>query len=128
MLAEHDRHEHRIYLDDRGDEYAIVDAVDYQWAIQWRWNAKRDPNGKVYARRAISETVGGQRLSTKTLYLHIEIMKRKKKRRPSKHHLVADHRNGKSLDCRRSNLRWATYQQNNRNLYGVAAVQEVLAL
>lgn len=110
--------EHRIYLDDRGAEYAIVDPIDYQWAVQWRWNALRDKSGNVYARRAVSETVGGVRLRTSTAYLHVEIQKRTKKQRPSRFHVLVDHRNGKSLDCRRSNLRWATPSMNTRNQWG----------
>ena len=124
----HDQHEHRIYLDNTGELYAGVDFEDYQWAIQWRWCAKRDPNGKIYARRAVSTYRGGERAGSATVYLAIEIMKRAKKRRKSALQILVDHRNGRSLDCCRSNLRWASYQQNNWNLFGRLVEQEVLAL
>lgn len=115
-----DNHEHRVYLDNTGELYAVIDKEDYQWAVQWRWCAKRDPNGKVYARRAVGENANGQRLRTRTIYLHIEIMKRAKKRKRFPQQCLVDHRNGRSLDCRRVNLRWASYQQNNWNLFGRA--------
>lgn len=121
-------HEHRIYLDDTLEVYAIVDEIDYAWAVQWRWCAKRDPNGKVYARRAQGVNRGGKRLKTFTVYLHVEIMKRMRKRRKSKMQVLVDHRNGRSLDCRRDNLRHATYQQNNANLFGIHYHQAELGI
>lgn len=116
-----DDHEYRIYLDDRGELYAIVDREDYEWAIRWRWCAKRDPCGAIYARRAVGENVKGVgRVRTFTEYLHVAIHKRTKKRRPSRFHVLVDHRNGKSLDCRRKNLRWATNSMNQKNRWGHA--------
>ena len=108
-------HEHRIYLDDREAEWAIVDQDDYAYFSRWRWNMKRGRTN--YARRAI-----GNGAKKKTLYLHVEIMKRWKNP-PSEKHCTVDHRNGNSLDCRKKNLRWATIQQNNRNVNGVEARQ-----
>lgn len=123
-----DTHEYRIYLDDTGEVFAVLDRDDYLWAIKWKWCAKRNLNGKVYARRAVSKNSGGYRVSTKTQYLHIEIMKRTGKRRRSAMQVLVDHRNGRSLDCRRINLRWASYQQNNRNVYGYTFKQQSFAL
>jgi len=124
----HDDREYRIYLDDRAELYATVSQEDYQWAIQWRWCAKKDPSGKIYARRAVGENANGQRLRTCTVYLHIEIMRRMKKRKQSPLQCLVDHRNGRSLDCCRINLRWASYQQNNWNLFGRAYKQQTLDL
>lgn len=117
MLAQQDAREHRIYLHNSAQEWAIVDPIDYQWALQWCWCAKREPLGNAYARRAVGENANGMRLRTYTVYLHVAIMKRTGRRRPSKFHNMVDHRNGKSLDCRRANLRYATCTMNRHNRY-----------
>lgn len=119
-----DTHEYRIYLDERCTRWAIVDQVDYQWALQYRWciNKKKNRDDplkfKEYARRAVGENHQGVRIKTITLYLHVEIMKRAQPKPPSKRHLLVDHRNGIELDCRRENLRWATHSMNVRNRLG----------
>jgi len=115
-------HEFRIYLDDRATHWAVVDEEDYHWAIRWRWNLKQSGGRrgfKPYARRAVSTYYpDGSRLGSDSVYLHIEIMKRSGVPPPSPNHILVDHRNGKSLNCRRSNLRWATYGMNNQNVNG----------
>lgn len=109
--------EYRIYGDDRASVWAVVDEVDYQWAIQWRWNPKRF-RGKVYLRRAVNKYAEGVRIGAATLYLHIEIMRRSGVIPLSDQHVLVDHRNGDSLDCRRHNLRWATSSINRINRGG----------
>lgn len=111
------KHEFRIYGDNNAQTWAIVDEDDYHWAIKWRWNWKTSPCGKKYLRRAVSENAHGMRLCTRSVYLHIEIMRRIKLP-PSLFHRVADHRNGDSTNNRRKNLRWATYSMNNKNTFG----------
>lgn len=120
----HDTHfiseqwEYRIYLDNRASVWAVVDEVDYHWAVRWLWAAKNSKRGnKVYAYRTLSDRSRGYKV-TSSLYLHVQIMERTGIVRPSEKHLVVDHRNGDSLDCRRSNLRWATRSMNRRNIYG----------
>lgn len=76
-LAAFDAHEHRVYANEKLDLYAIVDEIDYQWAVQWRWNAKRsNRSAGVYLRRAVGVNAGGIRLQTYSLYLHVEITRR----------------------------------------------------
>jgi HNH endonuclease len=111
-------HEFRIYSDDRLTHYAIVDEVDYHWAIRWRWHLKVSKGGtKFYLFRTQSEYSPGVRKQV-SVFLHVEITKRFRPIRPSANHTISDHRNGNSLDCRRSNLRWATPSMNRLNLHG----------
>ncbi len=60
---------------------------------------------------------GGRHVS---IWLHREICLRAHGLPPSRHHLIADHLDGESLNDRRANLRWATLSTNNRNLNGLA--------
>lgn len=115
-------YEYRVYLDNNAQQWAIVDEIDYQWAIEYRWNIKRCRYFKEYARRAISTYhEDGTRKGSQTYYLHIEIMKRTGKIPPTAFHKIVDHRNGNSLDCRRHNLRWATPRMNAMNICGQMA-------
>lgn len=115
---------YRIWLDDRENEFALVDVQDYRWVQEHRWclNIKKSRGSahhiKKYARRAVGENAGGQRLKTWTLYLHVAIMQRVQPVPPSTAHTIVDHRNGQSLDCRRVNLRWATPSMNAKNVLG----------
>ena len=40
-LNEPDTHEYRVYTDASLQTYAVVDAVDYAWAVQWRWHINK---------------------------------------------------------------------------------------
>lgn len=112
-----------LQLSDRVDIYVILDPEDYAWARAYRWchtygsgkmisvaegvSAIARPD-HIYARRC----VGGQ-----TLWLHREILSLRDGL-PRSARAVGDHKNGKTLDCRRVNLRWATPSQNARNITG----------
>jgi len=91
----------RIYLGE--GFYAIVDPADYYQLNKYHW-APRMNNNCIYAFRFVNEF--GKK--TKIISMHRDIMKPRKG-------VLVDHRNGKALDNRRSNLRFATRAQNMQN-------------
>jgi len=102
--------EHRIWLDVEAGIYATVSFEDYAWALQWKWQITWDRHKrKAYATR--STHAGPRRIK---LYLHKEILVRSMKLPPCGKHVMGDHGDGDSLNCRRDNLEWATPSQNRR--------------
>lgn len=88
-----------------------VDYDDWVYFNEWKWKTKRSKRStKLYFFR----TPGSRNGVHRTIYLHIEIMKRKQMM-PRRRRIV-DHVNGDSLDCRRENLRWVTHKQNMINM------------
>lgn len=81
---------------------AVVSDVDYSFLSQIRWHANRTPYGSFYARG---------RCNGKRIYMHQLIAERRGDSCDN-----VDHRNGDTLDNRRSNIRTATHQQNLRNM------------
>lgn len=121
-----------IYLDDTGELFAIVDEIDYAWAVQWKWRVKFSKdrsNGrplKAYATR--SGRIGGRGGRNVSLFLHKQILQRTGEMPPTSAHIIGDHKDGNSLNCRRGNLRWATPQQNRENFNGYHAKQIRMAI
>lgn len=96
----------------------LLDWTDYQWAIRWRWAWVTSKQGlnrrhKVYGRRNTTRGVKGSNL---WVWLHKEICEREHGPAPSLFHSIADHIDGDTLNCRRSNLRWATPAENRANV------------
>lgn len=109
----------RVYLTADHSLWTIVDAVDYDWIIEHRWNWGQagvfDFRGTkrhwrpLYAKRNVGKT-------RTTIWLHRDIMKRVVVK-PELWYLtrVVDHINGQTLDNRRCNLRWLSHSENRKN-------------
>ncbi len=85
---------------------AIIDSADAATVERYNWHAKADGRC-VYAIRHAACSVDGKKT---TISLHRSIM-------GEAEGLVVDHINGDGLDNRRTNLRWATRQQNTMNRF-----------
>lgn len=127
----------RIYLTDDLELFALVDAVDYPALCKYRWSSlgrqwkqgqKHDyarrsqsefhaPDGPMYESPITGKMVRNRHRIQRTVFLHHVIAERAGLIKPTPKHLL-DHRNGKPLDCRRKNLRWATRRFNMLNSNG----------
>ena len=98
---------------------ALVDYEDYIYFTKWMWRSKISKGGKkIYVYRSLTISENGLRKDT-SLYLHKAVQERTGIIPPTVSHSVVDHRNGNSLDCRRKNLRWATFSMNRKNINGI---------
>lgn len=83
---------------------AVIDAADWSKIDGFNWAVVGpNPRGDYYAYRSLNDG--------KMLYLHRALM-------DAPADMMVDHRNGRTLDCRRENLRLATRTQNNANSRG----------
>ena len=121
---EKDNYEYRVYADDYANDYAIVDQIDYQYLIQWRWKLKKSKstkntkNDKIYLARTGHEGNRDNRTCS-TIFLHSEVMKRKGAKVPKTNKkIIIDHADSDGFNCKRSNLRYATLSFNRMNRYG----------
>ncbi len=108
--------EFRLYGNNQASIWAIVDEEDYHWAIRWTWHAKPSKSKHKFYLRRNTWVTSQRRL---TVFLHKEICYRAYGNPPTPAHTITDHRDGDSLNCRRSNLRWVTPTQNRMNLNGM---------
>lgn len=103
-----------ICLCARRSLYARVSYEDLSWLSAWVWTAHRNQRGVLYPARqegSSKPTRDGRR--PRRIYLHRAIMLRVAGQ-PGPNYVV-DHKNGDTLDARRSNLRWATLSENAKN-------------
>jgi len=130
-----DDHEHRIYADETLELYAVVDWIDYIELCKYRWSVHTKNYGRykrpqVYLRRSVNEEIGSARRYecfitgkilenrqriVRTLFLHQAVMQRMRILPPSPDHNIINHRDRNSMNCRRSNLFWATHLENSHN-------------
>lgn len=86
------------------DYVALIDEADWPLVSQFSWRAHQ-ARSNVYARHDTPKNADGRR---EVIYLHRLLV-------DAKPGWVVDHRNRHSLDCRRSNLRIAGFDQNTQN-------------
>jgi len=108
-------HDFFIYADDHGFEFAEVDEEDYLHFVKWKWHVNQPHAKRNGKKRYLRRSRGGGGAYLPPLYLHVEIMKRTGIEPPDEHHLVVDHIDGNEFNCKRFNLRWATFSMNNTN-------------
>jgi hypothetical protein len=109
-------HECRIYADDRAQQWAVVDEIDYQYLIQWKWSIKFSRHGRKFYLRRSTQSGSGELVRIRhTLFLHTAIMLRTGIEPPTPFHVLVDHRDGDGLNCRRENICWQTHSGNRRN-------------
>jgi hypothetical protein len=80
--------------------FAIVDAENYEWLMQWKWYAIPSPY-TVYVARS-SSRIGGKR---RTISMHVQVMNTPKG-------METDHQNSNGLMNTYDNLRVCTKAQN----------------
>lgn len=109
----------RLWLDNRATFAVVLDADDWEYFRQWLWAPKWNSRcKKVYAYRTARR--GNNKFSE---YLHVAILRRACIQKPTVHHIIGDHMDGDSLNCRKSNLRWATHSMNCRNRNELASLE-----
>lgn len=125
-------HEWRVYADDYANDYAVVDQIDYQYHIQWRWKLKKSKSSKgtkdvkIYLARSGHEGTREGRICS-TIFLHTEVMNRKGDIKPKTNQkIIVDHADSDGFNCRRNNLRYATLSFNRKNRHGILNMMELV--
>jgi len=87
--------------------YAIIDADDYAYLMQWHWYALYAKGSGFYV---VRHAPTKKKITGKHIYLHRFLLGLS-----DDDPMLSDHKNGITLDCRRNNLRPARNCDNNRN-------------
>ena len=82
-------------------QIALVDDADFEYLNQFKWYASKGRDGTFYARRS--------KKGQKKILMHREIMN-------ASENMDVDHRNHKTLDNQKHNLRICTTAQNIQNM------------
>lgn len=85
-------------------KFAVVDAQDFDWLSEFKWQAVEDDNGRWYALCKI--WAGGRQITRQMHRMILHEMNPK---------IYVDHRDRDGLNNRRSNLRRCTPRQNQAN-------------
>jgi hypothetical protein len=88
----------------KGKYVALVDDEDFDYLMQWRWNAKKV--GNTYYAMSFNFTDGVQ----KNIRMHRVIMNTPRE-------MDVDHKDHNGLNNQKSNLRNCTKSQNSMNVY-----------
>jgi hypothetical protein len=101
--------------------FVLVDPVDAEWLGDVTLSVTYDKHGRKPYAVCYRRYNGG----TRKFYIHKEITELEYGPPPVIYRpdlttevMIADHRDGDSLDCRRHNLRWLTRRQNRINING----------
>lgn len=94
-------------------KFAIVDAEDYEYLMQWKWCATIDDcgNPRAQTNRRVLGTKGDvkyKNIAMSRIIMEPELV-------DSDNGMVVDHYNFDTLDNRRCNLRVCTIRENNQN-------------
>lgn len=92
------------YIELTRGKQAFVDDADFEALSAFKWSVHRDSQSKAHWRAYRHIPKSG----SKSIEMSRELMGIREGH-------VIDHRNRDTLDYRRSNLRWATHQQNSQN-------------
>ena len=82
--------------------FALVDDDDYEWLMQWKWQAYKHCN-TFYARRFVTKNK-----RRATIRIHQQIL-------GIRLGMITDHKDGNGLNNQRHNLRHVTVRQNAQN-------------
>jgi len=86
--------------------FTMVDDEDYDFLNQWKWGSVIKSSGKIYAGRGFLRE---EKQTKNTLRMHQAIL-------ATKDGFEIDHIDGNGLNNQKSNLRYATHQQNLWNV------------